>query len=191
MSADNCRCGRRGLSFDRRQSLSALMGAGLGGVFFAAPREASAGATEAPPRPEDEGFMTLAIAEAAKGDFPFGALIVRDGKVAASARNLGRANNDPTAHAEMMAIRSFIATRPAAELAGATIYASGEPCPMCMGAILWSGFGRLVFAASIAQLATKIGQIMLPSREIADKAPFATITITGGVLAAESLALFK
>ncbi|SFK34494.1 nucleoside deaminase [Methylocapsa palsarum] len=191
MSADICRCGRHGLSLDRRQSLSALMGVGLGGVFLGAPREASAGATEAPPRPEDEGFMRLALDEAAKGDFPFGAVIVRDGKVAVAARNLGRTNNDPTAHAEMMAIRSFVTTRPAAELAGATIYASGEPCQMCMGAILWSGFGRLVFAASIEQLATKIGQIMLTSRDIADKAPFANITITGGVLAAESLALFK
>jgi guanine deaminase len=167
------------------------MGAGLGGVVLAAPRDASAGASEAPPRPEDEAFMKLAIDEAAKGDFPFGAVIVRDGKVAASARNLGRNNNDPTAHAEMMAIRSFIMTRPAAELSGATIYASGEPCPMCMGAILWSGFGRLVFAASIEQLATKIGQIMLTSRDIAARAPFANISITGGVLAAESLALFK
>lgn len=191
MSEIGCLCGRRRPRLDRRQSLSALVCAGLGGALFAAPRLASAGASEAPQRPDDEAFMRLALAEAAKGDFPFGAVIVKGGKIAASARNLGRTNNDPTAHAEMMAIRSFIMTRPADELHGATIYASGEPCPMCMGAILWSGFGRLVFAASIAQLAEKIGQIMLTSREIASKAPFAKIEITGGVLASQSLALFK
>ena len=73
---------------------------------------------------------------------------------------------------------------------GATLYASGEPCPMCMGAIIWCGIGRVVFAASIEQLATKIGQIMVTSRQLAEATPFATIEITGGVLAKELLALF-
>ena len=91
----------------------------------------------------------------------------------------------------MMALRSVIATRATEQLKGATLYASGEPCPMCMGAIIWCGIGRVVFAASIAELATKIGQIMVTSAELADAAPFATIEITGGVLAAELLALFK
>ena len=61
---------------------------------------------------------------------------------------------------------------------------------MCMGAILWCRVGRLVFAASVAQLATKIDQIMLSSAEVAAKAPFVPITITGGVLADEAMALF-
>jgi tRNA(adenine34) deaminase len=61
---------------------------------------------------------------------------------------------------------------------------------MCVGAILWCGIGRLVFAASIEELATKIGQIMLTSRRVADAAPFADIAITGGVLSSEALALF-
>src|ERR1700745_1879640 len=62
---------------------------------------------------------------------------------------------------------------------------------MCMGAILWCHLGRLGFAASIPQLATKIDQIMLSSAEVAAKAPFAPISITGGVLADEAMALFK
>jgi len=61
---------------------------------------------------------------------------------------------------------------------------------MCMGAILWCHLGRLVFAAPISQLATRINQIMLTSAEIAAKAPFAPISITGGVLAEEAMALF-
>jgi tRNA(adenine34) deaminase len=174
---------------DRRRALSTLLCADLVGMALSA-APASAGSTFAEPRPEDERFMRLALAEAARGDFPFGAVIVRDGNVVAVGRNLGRTNNDPTAHGEMVAIRSFVASQPAADLRGATLYTSGEPCPMCMGAILWCGIGRVVFAASIDELATKLGQIMLSSRAVAQAAPFAAISITGGVLAAEALALF-
>jgi tRNA(Arg) A34 adenosine deaminase TadA len=60
-----------------------------------------------------------------------------------------------------------------------------------MGAIVWCGIARVVYGASIAQLATKIGQIMVTSGEIAAKTPFLDISLTGGVLAEESLKLFK
>jgi tRNA(Arg) A34 adenosine deaminase TadA len=59
-----------------------------------------------------------------------------------------------------------------------------------MGAILWCRIDRLVFAASMEQLATKIGQIMVPSADVAAKAPFTSIAITGGVLADEAMQLF-
>jgi tRNA(adenine34) deaminase len=140
--------------------------------------------------PEDEVFMRIAIAEAAQGDLPFGAVIVGNKKVLEVGRNLARTTNDPTAHAEMVVIRRFVATRPASQFQGTTLYTSGESCPMCMGAILWCGISRVVFGASIDQLATKIEQIMLTDRMVAEAAPFAKIAITGGVLAAESLALF-
>jgi tRNA(adenine34) deaminase len=140
---------------------------------------------------EDERFMRMALEEARQGDFPFGAVIVRDGQVLARGRNLGRAKNDPTAHGEMVAIRRFLAASPAAELRGATLYTTGEPCAMCMGAILWCGMTRLVFAASVAQLATRINQIMVSSAEVAATARFAPIAITGGVLADEAMVLFR
>jgi tRNA(Arg) A34 adenosine deaminase TadA len=89
-----------------------------------------------------------------------------------------------------VAIRRGLAAHGSAALRGSTIYTSGEPCAMCMGAILWSGFGRLVFAASVTQLSTKIDQIMLSSAEVAAKTPFAPISITGGVLADEAMRLF-
>ncbi|MEJ0095481.1 MAG: nucleoside deaminase [Methylocella sp.] len=167
-----------------------LLGAGIAGAVLGAPQQAAAGATRMAPLPEDEHFMRIAIDEAAKGDFPFGAVIVREGKMIATGRNLGKTNDDPTAHAEMMAMRSLIETKSTEWLKGATLYASGEPCPMCMGAILWCGMGRVVFAASIAEFATKIGQIMVTSQQLADAAPFANIAITGGVLSAEAMALF-
>jgi tRNA(adenine34) deaminase len=144
-----------------------------------------------PPSAEDVTFMRLAIDEAQQADFPFGAVILRDGAVIARGRNLGRTNRDPTAHGEMDAIRKCLAEHGPAALRGSTLYTSGEPCAMCMGAILWCHVGRLVFAASVTQLATKIDQIMLSSAEVAAKAPFAPIAITGGVLADEAMALFK
>jgi tRNA(adenine34) deaminase len=139
----------------------------------------------------DVRFMRMAIEEARQGDFPFGAVIVRDGAVIARGRNLGRTTRDPTAHGEMVAIRRFLDKYPPAALRGTTLYTSGEPCVMCMGAILWCHIGRLVFAASVLQLATKIDQIMLSSADVAATAKFAPIEITGGVLADEAMALFK
>jgi tRNA(adenine34) deaminase len=98
---------------------------------------------------------------------------------------------DPTADGEMVAIRNFLKEHGPDLLKGTTLYTSSEPCAMCMGAIVWCGIGRVVFGASIAQLATKIGQIMVTDSEIAAKTPFHDIAITGGVLAKESLKLFK
>lgn len=185
MNHKTCGCGAG--RFNRRAAL-ATMGVGLASVFGAT--SAQAHAKRSAVRPEDEGFMRMAIAEAAKGDFPFGAVIVREDKVVSTGRNLGVTNNDPTAHGEMVAIRRFVADNPAKELKGATLYTSGEPCPMCMGAIVWCGMGRVVYAASIEQLSKKLGQIMITSRAVAEAAPFLTVEITGGVLAPEALALF-
>ncbi len=185
MEREVCACGRH---WDRRETLAAFACAG---VWAALPGAARAEAGAPAQQAQDERFMRLALAEAAKGDFPFGAIIVRSGKVVAKGRNAGVKNNDPTAHGEIMAIRDFLRRRPSAELQGATIYTTGEPCPMCMGAILWCGFGRMVYAASISALATRIGQISVTSEQLAHAAPFARIEITGGVLAAEALALFR
>jgi tRNA(adenine34) deaminase len=143
-----------------------------------------------PSTAEDERFMRIALNEARQADFPFGAVIVQDSSIIARGRNLGRTNGDPTAHGEMVAIRHCLADKGAAALRGATLYTSGEPCAMCMGAIVWSGILRVVFAASVEQLATKIDQIMLTSADIAARASFVHISITGGVLADEAMQLF-
>jgi tRNA(adenine34) deaminase len=139
---------------------------------------------------EDVALMREAIALAAEADLPFGAVIVKDGQVLAGGRNSGRRLKDPTAHGEIVAIRDCLAVHGPDALRGATIYTSGEPCPMCMGAILWCRIARVVYAASIEQLSTKLSQIMVPSAEIAARTSFTAVEITGGVLADEALALF-
>ncbi|MGH6981896.1 MAG: nucleoside deaminase [Stellaceae bacterium] len=176
------------LSIDRRALVRGLAGAAIPAALSL---PASAKAVSSPARPEDEHFMREAIDLAANADFPFGAVIVRDGKVVGRGMNLGGRLKDPTAHGEMIAIRRVLAHEGPAALKGATLYTSGEPCAMCMGAIAWCGITRLVFAASLAQLATVIDQIMIPSAEVAEKSGFATIAITGGVLADDAMKLFK
>ena len=138
----------------------------------------------------DERFMRIALDEARHADFPFGAVIVREGREVARGRNLGVVTDDPTAHGEMIAIRRALAVNNRSVLVGSTLYTTGEPCAMCMGAILWCHFGRLVFAASIEQLSTRIDQINISSADLARRTPFAPIEITGGVLAEEAMALF-
>ncbi len=179
---DHCVADAKTSFRSRRSVITALASAA---VLSASPSFAATHAAA-----DDQRFMRMAIDEARKADFPFGAVIVRDGRVIARGRNLGKTNGDPTAHGEMVAIRRCLAAHGGAALRGSTLYTSGEPCAMCMGAILWCHFGRLVFAASVEQLATKINQIMISSAEIAAKAPFAPIAITGSVLADEAMQLF-
>ena len=150
-----------------------------------------ASARPAPVQADDERFMALAIEEARLADYPFGAVIVRDGEVLARGHNSTTLLDDPTAHGEMVAIRKFLAGRSSGALEGTTLYTSGEPCCMCMGAIIWCGISRLVYAASVDELSAKIGQIMISSEDVAAKTPFAGIDITGGVLSAEAMSLFK
>lgn len=79
---------------------------------------------------------------------PFGALIVKDGKIIASGTNLVTSTNDPTAHAEITAIRNACNVISHFQLDDCIIYSSCEPCPMCLGAIYWARPARLVFAAT-------------------------------------------
>jgi tRNA(adenine34) deaminase len=165
-----------------------------GGVTLVAATIAGAGeggARPGPVLPHDEDYMQIAIHEAAKAEFPFGAVIVKDGELLAQGHNRTRIDRDPTAHGEMVAMRAFLAAYGPEALKGATIYTSGEPCCMCMGAVIWCGISRLVYAASIDQLATKIDQIMISSEDVAAKTSFLTVDITGGVLADKAIGLFK
>jgi guanine deaminase len=87
---------------------------------------------------------------------PFGAVIVQDGKVVAEGVNRVTSTNDPTAHAEVLAIRHACEKLGAFELKDCELYTSCEPCPMCLGAIYWARLARIYFANS-AQDAASIG----------------------------------
>lgn len=99
----------------------------------------------------DEVFIaraiTLATENVAAGGGPFGAVIVRDGVVIAEGQNRVTATLDPTAHAEVVAIRAACQVVGDFSLAGATLYTSCEPCPLCLSASLWARLDRIVFAA--------------------------------------------
>lgn len=100
----------------------------------------------------DEQYMREAVALARGnvngGGLPFGAVLVRDGKIVARAVNEVLATNDPTAHAEMQAIRQASQTLATSDLRGAVMYASGHPCPMCFAAMYRCGIRAAYFAYS-------------------------------------------
>jgi len=87
---------------------------------------------------------------------PFGAVVVKDGNIVAEAANLVTATNDPTAHAEVLAIREACKKLRVFDLEGCEIYSSCEPCPMCLGAIYWARLARVYFANAAAD-ASKVG----------------------------------
>jgi tRNA(adenine34) deaminase len=106
----------------------------------------------APSLPEDERWMGVALAEAAAagqaGEVPVGCVIVREGTRLASGRNRRQELADPTAHAEILALRAAAAGAGSWRLDGATIYVTLEPCPMCAGALVLARVRRLVFGAA-------------------------------------------
>ncbi len=80
------------------------------------------------------------------GGGPFGAVIAKDGEIVAEASNCVTLNNDPTAHAEVSAIRKAAAKLNTFDLSGCSIYTSCEPCPMCLGAIYWAHLDKIFYA---------------------------------------------
>ena len=101
----------------------------------------------------DREFLQRAIALAYEGmrkgaGGPFGAVIVKEGRIIGEGHNEVLTTNDPTAHAEMVAIRRACGVLGDFQLESCTIYCSSEPCPMCMGAIYWARPTRIVFATS-------------------------------------------
>jgi guanine deaminase len=109
----------------------------------------------------DNPFMARAIqlsinnVQSGRGG-PFGAVVVKDGNIVAEGANLVTATNDPTAHAEVLAIREACKKLGVFDLEGCEIYSSCEPCPMCLGAIYWARLARVYFANAAAD-ASKIG----------------------------------
>ncbi|MDE7263741.1 MAG: nucleoside deaminase [Anaeroplasmataceae bacterium] len=103
---------------------------------------------------EKNNFMQLAIREAQKGirkghGGPFGAVIVKNGIVIGKGHNQVVKNNDPTCHGEMMAIHQACKTIQSFDLSGCELYTTGEPCPMCLSAILWANISKVYYGCNI------------------------------------------
>jgi guanine deaminase len=138
-----------------------------------------------------EDFMHLALAEAKKGDAPYGAVIVKDNEVVAIGHNTVKRDNDPSAHAEINVIRSLTAKLKNPSLEGYSIYTTGEPCPMCATACVWSGLSEIIYGASIQDLiSVNQSQINISCEEVIAQS-FTNIKVTKGVLKKECLELFK
>ena len=119
-----------------------------------------------PPRRSDEDWMRAALAEAeraaAAGEVPVGAVLVRGGELVAASSNRTVRDQDPTAHAECLALRAASATLGSWRLSGTTLYVTLEPCAMCAGALVLARVDKVVFGAwdPKAGMAGSVGDLL-------------------------------
>jgi len=140
----------------------------------------------------DELFMRAALEEAeaaaAAGDVPVGAIVVAaSGSILARGRNRREQDQDPTAHAEVLALRSAARAQGAWRLAGATVYSSLEPCPMCAGALVNARIARIVYGCADPK-AGAVDTLFSIGRDTRLNHRF---EVTSGVLAAECAAVLR
>lgn len=143
----------------------------------------------------DDDWMRLAIEKAregiAAGQTPFGCAIVRGDRLLACEHNVVWRQTDPTAHAEVTAIRRACAAAGTIDLAGSVLYSTCEPCPMCFAAAHWAKVARVVYGAEIADArGAGFSELTLSNKEIKalGRSP---VVITPGVLREECAALFQ
>jgi len=139
--------------------------------------------------------QAIAAAQAAldAGDMPFGATLVdRGGALRWTARNHQVTRGDCTGHAELVLVRDASAALGAEALRGGTVYASGEPCAMCAGAMFWAGIPRVVFAASQDDISAALGGDTLPIRSAAVYAGATpAVQVDGPLLADAAIAVLR
>ena len=140
---------------------------------------------------QDLTFMRIALEEAAKasdvGEVPIAALIVQDSRVLARAHNYRELWQDPTAHAEVIAIRAAATALGTWRLTDTTLYVTLEPCAMCIGAIILARVSRVVFGAWDPKAGACGSVFNLPSEPKLNH----RVAVTGGILEQESQALIQ
>lgn len=139
----------------------------------------------------DEKYMQAALKEAAKAseldEVPIGAVIVFNGKIIAKAHNLREKSNDPTAHAEVIAVRKACKKLNSWRLEGATIYVTIEPCSMCAGTLLQCRISRIVYGAKDPKGGAIESSLKLFESKNINHHP----TILGGVLESDCSAIIS
>ncbi len=140
---------------------------------------------------EDIVFMRMAMDEAVlayeKGEVPVGALVVRNGNIVSRAHNLRETTKDPSAHAEILALRAATAVSGSWRLLDVTLYVTKEPCIMCSGAIINSRISRLVYGCKDS----KAGGVDSVYRILTDERLNHQVGVVSGVLEDESAALLQ
>lgn len=131
--------------------------------------------------------LRLAQEAKAAGEVPVGAVVVREGTIIGRGRNSPVGTNDPTAHAEMIALREAAAAIGNYRLEGCTLFVTLEPCPMCAGALVHARAGRLVFGARDLRFGGVRSKFRLADSPLLNH----QVEIVEGVLAAECTALLK
>jgi guanine deaminase len=134
--------------------------------------------------------IELSLENVRSGGGPFGAVIVSDGKIIAEGVNRVTSTNDPTAHAEIIAIRAACAKLGSFDLRDCEIYASCEPCPMCLGAIYWARLARIYFGGDASDASQAGFDDSLIYREIARPNTDRTIPMVQ-IMRDEALAAFR
>ena len=141
--------------------------------------------------PRDEHFMRVALQEAAAAaehdDVPVGAVVVRDGEVVGAAHNERELRGDPTAHAEVLALRAAAVTLGGWRLLGTVLYVTLEPCPMCAGALQQARVARLVYGAPDQ----KVGAAGTVVNPLQNPRLLHRVEVQGGVLAGDALTLLR
>jgi tRNA(adenine34) deaminase len=178
-----------------RRASGGLMGAaaGVGGDAAASSASVPTLDLDAISVAAHEAAMRLAIAAAKANPFyPFGAVIIGAADGAELAQGVNSAKTNPILHGEIVAINDYVARHGNQGWANGILYTTGEPCPMCMSAIVWADIGGVVYGSSITTLAeVGIAQIMMGASAVRDAAPWYRGQIMGGVLRAETDALFR
>ena len=140
---------------------------------------------------DDERWMRAALALAeeagAQGEVPVGSVVVRDGVLLGAGHNQPIGSNDPTAHAEIVALRAAASAVGNYRLPGADLYVTVEPCLMCAGALVHARIARLVFGTR----EPKAGAVVSNSRALCAEGLNHRVTVSGGVLAEDSAALLQ
>ncbi len=138
----------------------------------------------------DEKFIKMTIEEARKGDFPFGAVIAKDENIISKSHN-SLNSSDPTSHAEINAIKEACKKLNTRNLAGYTLYASSEPCPMCFVVALRTGISRIVYGTEVEDIPKKLRREMDVKCSSINSFFGNKIEIKGSVLKEESMKLFE
>ncbi len=125
--------------------------------------------------------MKAAIEIAEENSTPFGAALAMGDEIFITVANQTKKLHDPTAHAELLAIRKLSSLVKKTDLSGFSLYTTCEPCPMCMSAAIWAKIDVIYFGCDIPSISKNMDQIDIRSKDINEKS-FHNVTIQGGVL---------